>query len=117
MRSSTRSRPSSRPISASARMASASSTPIAGSASIRSRRASMKLIRNGEFVEDNFTTVGDEDALPEGPAIVSLERWQAERETLRARNAPIGVKLQSGQEPSPIAEDLDHIDVVALEFP
>lgn len=77
----------------------------------------MKLIRNGEFVEDNFTTVGDEDALPEGPAIVSLERWQAERETLRARNAPIGVKLKSGQEPGPIAEDLDHIDVVALEFP
>ena len=77
----------------------------------------MKLIKNGEFVEDRFVTVGDEDALPDGPVIVSLERWQAEREALRARNTPVGVRLQSGQEPSPIAEDLDNIDVVALEFP
>ncbi|HCX67482.1 DUF934 domain-containing protein [Parvibaculum sp.] len=77
----------------------------------------MKLIKNGEFVEDRFVTVGDDDALPDGPAIVSLERWQAERETLRARNSPIGVKLQSGQEPDAIAGDLDHIDVVALDFP
>jgi uncharacterized protein (DUF934 family) len=102
---------------ASARMASGSSTPIAASASIRSRRAFMKLIRNGTFVEDDFITVGDGDQLPDGAAIVSLERWQAERETLRARNAPIGVRLQSGQEPGAIADDLDRIDLVALEFP
>ena len=77
----------------------------------------MKLIRNGAFVEDDFITVGDEDQRPDGAVIVSLERWQAERETLRARNAPIGVRLQSGQEPGPIADDLDRIDLVALEFP
>ncbi|PKQ05941.1 MAG: oxidoreductase [Alphaproteobacteria bacterium HGW-Alphaproteobacteria-12] len=77
----------------------------------------MKLVRNGAFVEDDFIAVGDEDALPDGPAIVSLERWQAERDTLIARNAPIGVRLQSGQEPGSIAGDLDRIDLVALEFP
>ncbi|GMV61092.1 MAG: hypothetical protein AMXMBFR74_02610 [Parvibaculum sp.] len=77
----------------------------------------MKLIRNGAFVEDDFITVGDGDQLPDGAAIVSLERWQAERETLRARNASIGVRLQSGQEPGAIADDLDRIDLVALEFP
>lgn len=77
----------------------------------------MKLIRNGEFVEDRFATVGDEDQLPDGPVIVSLERWQTEGEALRARNTPVGVRLKSGQEPSPIVEDLDKLDVVALEFP
>lgn len=77
----------------------------------------MKLIKNGEFVENRFQTVGDEDQLPDGPVIVSLERWQAEREALRARNTPVGVLLKSGQEPGPIVEDLDHLDVVALEFP
>lgn len=77
----------------------------------------MQLIKNGAFVEDPFVTVGDEDALPEGAAIVSLERWQAERETLRARNTPVGVRLKSGQEPSAIVEDLDKLAVVALEFP
>ena len=77
----------------------------------------MQLIKNGAFVEDQFVTVGDDEALPEGAAIVSLERWQAERETLRARNTPIGVRLKSGQEPSAIADDLDKLAVVALEFP
>ncbi|MEQ8267619.1 MAG: DUF934 domain-containing protein [Parvibaculum sp.] len=77
----------------------------------------MQLIRNGAFVEPDFPTVGDEDALPDAAVIVSLERWQAERETLRARNTPIGVRLKSGQEPSVIAEDLDKLVVVALEFP
>jgi uncharacterized protein (DUF934 family) len=77
----------------------------------------MQLIKNGEFIEDSFVAVGDEDALPDGPVIVSLERWQAERETLSARNTPLGVRLKSGQEPSVIADDLDKLSVVALEFP
>jgi len=77
----------------------------------------MPLIKNGEFIEDSFVTVGDEDALPEGAVIVSLERWLAERDTLRGRNTPIGVRLQSGQEPDVIASDLGNIALVALEFP
>ncbi len=77
----------------------------------------MQLIRNEAFVEPDFPTVADDEALPEGPAIVSLERWQAEREALRARNTPIGVRLKSGQEPSVIADDLDKLAVVALELP
>lgn len=77
----------------------------------------MQLIKNGEFIEDSFVAVGDEDTLPDGPVIVSLERWQAEREALSARNTPLGVRLKSGQEPSVIADDLDKFSVVALEFP
>lgn len=77
----------------------------------------MQLIRNGEFVNDDFATVGDEDALPEGAVIVSLERWQKERDALAARNTPLGVRLKSGQEPSAIVDDLDKLALVALEFP
>jgi len=77
----------------------------------------MQLIRNGKFVADDFAAAGDEDALPEGAVIVSLERWQKDREALTARNTPLGVRLKSGQEPSVIADDLDKLAVVALEFP
>lgn len=77
----------------------------------------MQLIKNGEFIEDSFVAVGDEEVLPDGPIIVSLERWQAERDVLDARNTPIGVRLKSGQEPSVIAEDIYKFSVVALEFP
>jgi uncharacterized protein (DUF934 family) len=77
----------------------------------------MPLIRNGQFVDDDFVAVGDEDALPGGAVIVSLERWQRDRDALAARNTPLGVRLKSGQEPSVIAGDLDKLAVVALEFP
>jgi uncharacterized protein (DUF934 family) len=46
--------------------------------------------------------------------IVSLTRWQAER---AARNAPVGVTLKSSEVPAALAQDLDHIAQIAIEFP
>ena len=77
----------------------------------------MKLIKNGNFVEQDFVTVGAEDTLPDGAVIVPLERWEAERDTLATRNTPVGVKLESGQHPEAIRDDLDKLSVVALDFP
>jgi len=77
----------------------------------------MQLIRKGEFIADNFHAAPDDGTLGDGPVIVSLERWNKERETLLARNTPIGVRLKSGEHPEAIAADLDRLAVVALEFP
>jgi len=76
------------------------------------------LVRNGELVEDPFVDVSGADTLPErGAIIVSLEQWQAHRDALVARREPLGVKLRSDQMPQAIADDLEHFDVIALEFP
>ncbi len=77
----------------------------------------MPLIKEGALAEDPWQALADEEALVEGPVVVSLERWQSERESLLARNTPLGVRLQSDQSPALIAEDLDRLDLVALEFP
>jgi uncharacterized protein (DUF934 family) len=77
----------------------------------------MQLIKNGAFIADRWTHVADGDALPEGPAIVSLERWRKEQNELVARGKPLGIRLKSGEEPALIAADLDKFEVVALEFP
>ena len=77
----------------------------------------MQLIKNGAFIADAWTHVGDEDQLPEGPSIVSLARWQKEQNGLVARGLPLGIRLKSGEEPALIAQDLDKFGVVALEFP
>ncbi len=78
----------------------------------------MPLIKADAFAPDPWLSLGDEEALPEGaPAIVSLERWQSERETLVTRNAPLGIRLRSDQPPGPIAEDVQRFQVIALEFP
>ena len=77
----------------------------------------MPLIREGALVEDSWTQAGDEEALPQGPAVVSLTRWQAEREALIARNEPLGIRLKSSEAPEAIAGDVDRFDLICLEFP
>jgi uncharacterized protein (DUF934 family) len=78
----------------------------------------MPLLRDGAVVDDPWVTIDDGTALPmDGPAIVSLERWQAHRDALLGRNAPLGIRLKSDQSPALIADDLDRFAVVALEFP
>jgi uncharacterized protein (DUF934 family) len=63
-------------------------------------------------------TVEDGVELPEGaPVIVSLKRWQAERDRLLARGTPLGVKLPNNTSPDTIKEDLQHFSLVALDFP
>ena len=78
----------------------------------------MPLLKDGALVDDPWVTVDDGTQLPmDGPAIVSLERWQAHRDALLGRNAPLGIRLKSDQSPALIADDLDRFAVVALEFP
>lgn len=82
----------------------------------------MPLLKNGQIVADAWQRVADGDALPaEGPVVVSLARWQLEREALKARaneaRGRIGVLLKSDQPPAAIAPDLAYFDLVALDFP
>lgn len=78
----------------------------------------MALIKDGAVVDDPWVAVADEADLPEArPAIVTLERWRAERDALIGRNAPLGVRLASDRSPAEIADDLDRLALVALEFP
>lgn len=70
------------------------------------------------FAVDAFVTVTDEAALPEsGGAIISLARFTRERESLLARNAPIGVRLKSSESPEALGADVQRLSVVAIEFP
>lgn len=78
----------------------------------------MPLIKNKRVVTDTWRHVDDETPLPtDGDVIVSLTRWQAEREALRGRNAPLGIWLRSDEDAGAIAGDLAYFDLVALEFP
>jgi uncharacterized protein (DUF934 family) len=76
-----------------------------------------KLIKSGAYAQDNFVPVADDAALPDGAVLVSLARFQKDRDALLARNTPIGVKLASDQNPQVLADDLSRLSLVALEFP
>ena len=78
----------------------------------------MPLLKNGKVVGDIWTPLADDaDATPEGNVIVTLEQWQDGRERLRGHNGRLGLRLRSDQSPAQIADDLQHFDLVALEFP
>jgi uncharacterized protein (DUF934 family) len=68
-------------------------------------------------IEDVWTTVTDDAPLPDGPVIVSLTRFRAERDGLLARGAPLGVRLKSSERAKDLGEDARHLALIALEFP
>lgn len=74
------------------------------------------------FSADPFTPVADDAALPSieeggGPVIVSLPRFQKEREALLARNIPLGIRLESHENPEALGADVHHFSLIALDFP
>ncbi|WP_448190823.1 DUF934 domain-containing protein [Azospirillum sp. sgz301742] len=78
----------------------------------------MPLIEQGRAVADTWVSLADDAAAPAGDSVVvSFERWQAERDTLSARNAPLGVRLPSNLPAGAIAADLERFALVAVEFP
>ncbi|MCU1386471.1 MAG: hypothetical protein JWL71_5168 [Acidobacteria bacterium] len=76
-----------------------------------------KLIKSGAYTPDTFTPVADDAALPDGPVIVSLARFEKDREHLLERNTPIGVRLKSDENPERLGDDVTRLSLVALEFP
>jgi uncharacterized protein (DUF934 family) len=77
----------------------------------------MPLIKHGRFAEDHFASIADDAPLPVNGTIVSLPRFQNERDALVTRNAPLGVRLKSSESPAALGEDVHRLSVVVLEFP
>jgi uncharacterized protein (DUF934 family) len=78
----------------------------------------MALLRHGVLQPNNWRFVGDDAAIPaDEPVTVSLKRWQLEGETLRGRNAAIGVRLKNDDSASALGEDLHRLSLIEIEFP
>lgn len=78
----------------------------------------MALIKNGKIVENIFIDCTNLEVLPSsGALIVSLAQWQDHWEKLVRRRESVGVQLKSDEHPEIIADDLESLAVVALEFP
>jgi uncharacterized protein (DUF934 family) len=69
------------------------------------------------WADDVFTDVADEDAIPDGPVILSLTRFLAEGDALLSGNRAVGVRVQADEAVEDLAYDLPRIAVVALVFP
>lgn len=77
-----------------------------------------RVIADGKVTEDGWVGLADDAPVPtDGDVIVSLKRWQAERDALAARKGRTGVRLAGGDALEPIVADLPLLPVIALEFP
>ncbi len=78
----------------------------------------MPLIENGKIIEDRFVRVGDDEALPEGAAVlIGVDRFLRDAETLKGRQAPVGVIWPNDRPIAEIAPYLDRLSLIALVFP
>jgi len=64
-----------------------------------------------------FTAVADNDPLPEGPVIVSLARFQKERDQLLARGKKLGLRLEASESPELIGPDVHKLALILLHVP
>lgn len=78
-----------------------------------------ELIKNRALVTDPYARVADDAPLPVAgtPVLVTLKRWQAERDALLARGGDIGVQVPGTTPAGELAADLVHFALVAIEFP
>jgi uncharacterized protein (DUF934 family) len=79
----------------------------------------MAIFANGRFVaNDAWRLLGPDEAIaPDGPILVPLARFLAERETIIARGKPFGVVADAGEDVELLAPDLAAISRVVLNFP
>ena len=73
--------------------------------------------QSAEAAEDPYTYVPDENHMPRGDVIVSLQRWQSEGKRLLAEGRKVGVRIEPNEAVEELAADLPSLSVVALAFP
>lgn len=78
----------------------------------------MQLIKDQQIIEDNQQFIAEDQALPaHGDITVSLTRWQQERDRLLQHPGKVGVRLEPTDAPEQLANDLDKITLIEVDFP
>ncbi|MEQ8284811.1 DUF934 domain-containing protein [Thalassospira sp.] len=79
----------------------------------------MAIVKNDSVIEQEWITVEAEDDLPSSDEnlIVPLARFKEQREDLLGRNGGLGVLLNPGDAPEDLADDLDRLSIITVNFP
>lgn len=77
----------------------------------------MKIIKDKQIIEDSWLHIADDAEIADGDITVSLSRWQKEATKLALHKGNVGVRLAPADIVEDIADDLQKISLVALEFP
>ncbi len=80
-----------------------------------------RIIKNGEVINETWHLLAKDATLDGMPncddLIVPLALWREHAPALKARDGGLGVWLEAGEEIEEIADQLEHFQVIALNFP
>jgi uncharacterized protein (DUF934 family) len=76
----------------------------------------------GQLAEDIWVQVADDAPLQnDTPSIISLSRFKEQAASLAERTGPLGVRIDAGskqgEDVEEIADRLDQLDLIAIDFP
>ncbi len=74
-----------------------------------------RVFKNHRVVEDSFRCIADDAIAGSGNVIVSLKRFQAEKDILLSRNTPIGVRLETSQSPE-LLGDISRLSMIEIHI-
>ena len=80
----------------------------------------MRILRNSELVEDEWTLIEDGRADIEagpGKVIVTLARWRGEREALLRGHAAVGVLVPNTADIEAVFVEIEDRPLIVLQFP
>ena len=80
-----------------------------------------RIIKNGQILDETWHLLPADATLDSisnsDDLIVPLALWREHAHALKARDGGLGVWLEAGEEIEEIVADLDHFQVIALNFP
>ncbi|MDD5463151.1 MAG: DUF934 domain-containing protein [Methylococcales bacterium] len=77
----------------------------------------MQIIKDKKIIDDTWSYIADDAELKKGDITVSLARWKKDKQQLLASGAKVGVRINSDDSIEEIAEDLERIQLIELDFP
>lgn len=77
----------------------------------------MKIIKDHQIIENTWTFVADDHELIKGNVSVTLGRWKKDKAQILQQQQKIGIRLYPTDTVADLANDLEKIDLIELDFP
>lgn len=78
----------------------------------------MALIKNGDYTNDPYVFLTDDEAAPSGQAIaITLETWQRDRDKLIHHDGDVALMIDNDLDVRDITNDLVYLSAVFVDFP
>lgn len=77
----------------------------------------MQIIKDKKIIDDTWSYIEEDSELKSGDITVSLARWKNDKQQLLKTDGKLGVRIRPADSVEDIAADLEHIQLIELDFP